>query len=165
MGGRGSSGSGSGRGRITGIDYSGPESWSDLPTLQGSEKQIKWANDIRKKILSDVISTAQTTMYGNPFYPKYINKLYIPEFTALKELFSKDAVSRAVNDLKKEASGMSPKDAKKFLKEQNFELRAAISYFESTIELFKNQTSAKWWIENRYKRYSNGDIGNGFKGK
>lgn len=159
MGGRGSSGGGGGGGAVKVGAYSGPKSYSDLPNLQGSEKQVNWANKIRKEMLNDVISTAQDTIYQDDgtIYPKYVNSLSVPGFAALSEVFSPDAVLRVQKEIKKETAGMSPKEASGYIENEASALRSAISTFQNTVKTFTSQTSAKWWIENRNKRYSRGD--------
>ena len=55
MGGRGAS-SGSGRGASSGKGKGGAgrTNLKSLPELEGTEKQIKWANDIRKNYIDDI---------------------------------------------------------------------------------------------------------------
>lgn len=168
---KGASGFNSGGGNfVKGYQYSGPNSYSDLPALQGSEKQIKWAEKIRREMLNDLGGFAQDTInsekddYGNEiyniyknekwrlYYPKYVNR-WPSVFEALEDVYSQTHVDRAIKYYKHKESGMGKKELNKFISD----MKTEVDRFERAIEKLKKEKSAKWWIENRHKRYSKGD--------
>lgn len=95
MGGRGSGsssgGGGKGKGKVGGGGGSIPE--VSLPELQGTEKQVAWANDIRSGFVDDTKAKLSDLQSGNSKYKDNYVKAY-------GEKFAEAEMKRDVTDLK-----------------------------------------------------------------
>lgn len=135
MGGRGAS-SGIGSQNISGL----PEAQKPIdnfPELQGSEKQIAWATDIRQKIYNTLLSEMKRNKDG-----------YGTE--AIKYIFKKKDMEKWVLDRKNTFGEFSTSpELKERVKDSIESLQTAAKQYKALRTLIETETSAKFWIEHR----------------
>ena len=135
MGGRGAS-SGIGRQNISGL----PEVQKPIenfPELQGSEKQIAWATDIRQKIYNTLLSEMKRNKEGN-------------RTEAIKYIFSKKDMEKWVRNVRETFGEFSPPHiVEERVKDSIESLQTAAKQYKALKTLIETETSAKFWIEHR----------------
>lgn len=111
---------------------------NDFPALTGSEKQIKWANDIRDDVYNALVSEMYKTEKGSR--TEAIN--YI---TSTKDMQTwikhvKDAFRDTDSDILKQRINDSIEA-----------LRIASDQYGRVRDLIEKETSARFWIDHRHK--------------
>lgn len=145
MGGRGSSGGGGGgvssseRKSIIGRLPDTPKgfSMSDAPKLTGTEKQVKWANSIRKQIAEDLFDYAVTrTSDGR-------------RSDVMETVFGgKQAMMKSIADSPLVSMTSGAVRAQK-IDSQISGFTDAARRYERATSVITSHTSASWWIDNR----------------
>ena len=96
---------------------------SMLPVLRGSEKQVKWAEDIRKGAMDKETAVYDMMMRGNSVF---------------KAANNGDAAAKSAQARMKEIMQATPKEERKD------------KLYEMYLEAASRMDSASWWIDNRY---------------
>lgn len=119
------------------------------PELDGSEKQVKWANDIRKSL---VVELGNYAAYYTDDGKLDTNNMFKTAIAGKESMIN--AVKKAYKIRKMEPNAsISKKQASEY--NERLISSAARSYekLSERIQRFNKITgekSAKWWIENRY---------------
>lgn len=130
-----------GRGGSSGLSPKGGS--VKFPELEGSEKQVAWAKDIRKKIYERDFNLVQEYL-SDP--DKYEHSLDFKHVDAFNRAAKYSGANEKYEEFVKEAKskGMKTKDAREEAKKRVIEWMK-----KEYRNVFKTQKSAKWWIENR----------------
>lgn len=157
MGGRGASYSRSGGGSGGGV-YG-----KTLPTLEGSEKQVKWGNDIRKQYVEDVNNTKKYLLdvkKEGTFFTKNRTQDVLDfdshlQSTALEEF--KESGSKIYRAY---TSAKSSKERKQLRPEYNRELaNYHIKVLDRNVNKILKEKKASYFIDNRRKlKFLSGDF-------
>lgn len=134
MGGRGSSSGGTSNWRSRLPKVQTPIDMDNLPPLTGSEKQIKWANDIRDELIEKLGYKMYKTESGNPT-------------KALDYIFSKNDMEKYVKSAIEVFSDAPDFSIK--LNNRVTALRTATEQMTRLKNLIQEETSAKFWIDHR----------------
>lgn len=145
MGGRGSSGGGSGgmssaeRKDIMSRLPNAPKEFymSDAPKLTGTEKQVRWANSIRQQVAEDLFNYA-TTQTSDGKRADLTETVFGGKNAMLKSIQDSPLVSMttgAVRQQKIDSAIDGFKDA--------------AARYERATSIVTSHTSASWWIDNR----------------
>lgn len=117
------------------------------PQLEGSEKQIAWAKQIRSEFVPKLV---QSVFENNQSAVKALN-------SGSKELIARSIYEDAVNTYKnrygyisnkKEAEKLTNADISNYVKKEIFRYNALKNQVKEINKLGKNK-SAKFWIDNR----------------
>src|SRR5690625_4129281 len=109
-----------------------------LGELEGTEKQVEWAKEIRQKAVNKMF-------YDEVMYEEYVQKSMLPMGKdtiqktkvepVVKAIFSQEGIENYINEARNEEVAIKA-------------IEKAIARFERFKEVAEN-TSAKFWIENR----------------
>lgn len=132
MGGRGSSGG------VSSLRLPKPQTVEEFPKLQGTQKQVAWANDIRDQVYNKLLSGMHQTKEGYPTQ-------------AVDYVFSRKDMGAWVRVTKDTFGGpYTPKHITDQHVNRAIEsLHTAVKQVEALKNLIRTETSAKFWIDHR----------------
>ena len=116
-----------------------------LPELEGTERQIKWANEIRKKMVDKLNQYYKVSIFAKKFSDceAYVNAVDVKaKYNTLLTLFEEGTEEE---EFISDAS----------ISERVMMVMSQINYgekwdiFEAAVSDIKNQSSARFWIDNR----------------
>ncbi len=115
---------------------------SSLPALKGTEKQVEWAEKIRRELIPSIINYATTkTSAGNP--STLANHILGGKPAMIREMSQYWAISETKGEIRSF-------HIKKRIESYNDSARR----YREAVKICKND-SASFWIENRYNSSSN----------
>ena len=142
-----------GRGGSSGLSVNGKSGWkkvaNNLPDLTGSEKQISWAENIRKEMIErfekQLTKESSESLYAYDVWQSDVLKQLMgsPKYAGMED--------RVLKELKDKGTPAVVYEGRKVVKEDytKFNLEMKKQSEKAFEEILKTQTSARYWIDRR----------------